>query len=63
MLTGIAPNIWADFRHRLLHLSAGEPDVNFREHSQRTGSQILDVTDADVWVMDGKTNISSKPRR
>lgn len=21
----------------------------------RTGSQILDVTDADVWVMDGKT--------
>src|SRR5260370_40610526 len=24
----------ADFRHRLLHLSAGEPDVDFREHSQ-----------------------------
>src|ERR1700756_6062256 len=23
-----------DFRHRLLHLSAGEPDVDFREHSQ-----------------------------
>ena len=22
---------------------------------KRTGSQILDVTDADVWVMDGKT--------
>src|SRR5262252_2614190 len=22
---------------------------------QRTGSQILDVTDADVWVMDAKT--------
>jgi len=30
---------------------------------KRTGSQILDVTDADVWVMDARPNISSKPRR
>ena len=27
---------------------------------KRTGSQILDVTDADVWVMDGKTEYPSQ---
>src|SRR2546428_5693657 len=28
---------------------------------KRTGSQILDVTDADVWVMDGKTEYFEQP--
>src|SRR5260370_19197774 len=29
---------------------------------KRTGSQILDVTDADVWLMDGKTEYFDQTR-
>src|SRR5207237_7356683 len=29
---------------------------------KRTGSQIIDVTDADVWVMDGKTEYFEKTK-
>jgi len=53
----------ADFRHRLLHLSPGEPTSIFASILKRTGSQILDVTDADVWVMDAKTEYFEQPRR
>src|SRR5258706_4912706 len=30
---------------------------------KRTGSQILDVTDADVWVMDAKTEYFEQTKR
>jgi len=38
-----------------LYIPAGEPDLDLRGILRRTGSQILDVTDANIWVMDPKT--------
>jgi len=65
MLTGDSRQVsGADFRHRLLHLSAGEPNVDFREHSQ-AHRQSDSRCDRCGCMGDGceRPNISSKPRR
>ena len=48
---------------RVLHVPARKADLDLRGPHVAHRDQITDVTDAEVWVMDPKTEYSATPSR